>query len=141
MSEFIDFEAELEDDVDSDNEVSGSECDILDDEETGNDLSFYRSLNQLENVGDVEQILKEELELEYAEIGNLEANNLCETDEYLGEVVELKDPEKRIAAFHETFFPKDKELTFKEAILYNIRFEKENLKLNVPISKVNLTMC
>ena len=128
MSEFIDFEAEVEDDIESDNEVSGSECDIVDDEETGNDLSFYRSLNQLENVGDVEQILKEELEAEYAEIGNLEANNLCETDEYLGEVVELKDSEKRISGFHDTFFPKDKELTFKEAILYNIRFEETNLQ-------------
>ena len=106
MSEFIYYEVELEDDIESDNEVSGSECDIVDDEETGNDLSFYRSLNQLENVGNVEQILKEELESEYAEIGNSEANNLCETDKYLGEVVELKDSEKRISAFHDTFFSK-----------------------------------
>ena len=100
MSEFIDFEAEVEDDItDVDSAVSENKCDILDDEEPGNDLSFYRSLNQLENVGDVNRILEEELESEYAEMENLEAHNLCEPDKHLGEVVQLKDAKKRIKLF------------------------------------------
>ena len=61
MSEFIDFEAEFEDDIAETESFVSDGGSIIDDNEIGNDLSFYRSLNQLENVGDVDQILKEEL--------------------------------------------------------------------------------
>ena len=126
--EFINFEAEVDDDISENESIVSDNDDIIDDQETGNDLSFYRSLNQLDNVGNVEQILKEELESEYAEMENLEAHNLCEHEEYLGEVVELKDTEKHLSVFSNTFFPKDKTLTFKEAILCNIHFEEDDLQ-------------
>ena len=62
---------------------------IIDDTETGNDLSFYRLLNQLENVGDVDRILQQELESEFAELDNLEINNLTDENESFDNVVEL----------------------------------------------------
>ena len=107
MSEFIDFKAEVDNDV-SNNEsvISNTDCEIIDDSETGNDLSFYRLLNQLENVGNVDEILQEELEAEYNKVQNLELHNLCEPDEYLGSVVELKDTKKQLEVFENTFFRK-----------------------------------
>ena len=141
MSEFIDFEAEVDDYI-SNNEsiVSSTDCEIIDDNETGNNLSFYRLLIQLENVGNIDEILQEELEAEYNEVENLELNNLCEPDEYLGDVVELKDTKKRIEVFRSTFFPKGKQLSFKEAILYNIRFEGKNLQTETDVFEDGLQL-
>ena len=138
MSEYIDYKPEVDDYLpviddyteyhnnnnEDENEDQLSEAgSIIDDNEQGNDLSFYRSLNQLENVGDVDSILQEELESEFAELDNLEINNLTDENDNLGNAVELSDAERRLRIFKSTFFPADKqELSFKEAnfIFYKI---------------------
>ena len=133
MAEYIDYEPELDDDFaenhEEEEELLSESGSTIDDTETGNDLSFYRSLNQLENVGDVDRILQQELESEFAELDNLEINNLTDENESFDNVVELSDTEKRVNIFKSTFYPSTKkELTFKEAILYAVRFHKENLQ-------------
>ena len=136
MSEYIDYEPENDGyeeyhNHNNENEDQLSEAgSIIDDNEQGNDLSFYRSLDQLENVGDVDTILQEELESEYAELDNLEINNLTDENDNLGNIVELSDAERRLTIFKSTFFPADKqELSFKEAILYTIRFYEKDSQL------------
>ena len=145
MSEYRDYKPEVDDYLpviddyteyhnnnnEDENEDQLSEAgSIIDDNEQGNDLSFYRSLNQLENVGDVDSILQEELESEFAELDNLEINNLIDENDNLGNAVELSDAERRLRIFKSTFFPADKqELSFKEAILYSIRFHEEDSQI------------
>ena len=59
MPEFLDLEAEVEDNYEDElhneheNELTSDDS-LVDDECEGNDLSFYRSVDQLENVGDNE---------------------------------------------------------------------------------------
>ena len=119
MSEYIDYKPEVDyylpviDDYteyhnnnnEDENEDQLSEAgSIIDDNEQGNDLSFYRSLNQLENVGDVDSILQEELESEFAELDNLEINNLTDENDNFGNAVELSDAERRLRIFKINFF-------------------------------------
>ena len=71
MPEYLDIEAQVEGDEQQDfeqhdDELSDNDNLIIDDNVEGNDLSFYRSIdNQLENVGDIETILQQELNEQY----------------------------------------------------------------------------
>ena len=152
MSEYLDNEAQVdtdekeEEDQDSEGNYmsSDNESSVIDDNVEGNDLSFYRSFDNssaqhLENVGDVENILYEELNEQYKAAENLEPNNLLNENEVLQDDVELKNQNLSLKHFRETFYPlndddnddgnlEPKCLTFKEALQYAVRFFKLNLK-------------
>ena len=61
MAQFIDFEVDVETDA-GENEVSGDDSDLdslssfIDNQENGNELSFYWSFNNVEN--DINETLK-----------------------------------------------------------------------------------
>ena len=62
MSDFINFEADIDEDVgkDKDNEVSDIseiESDFIDDQEVNTDINLYRQFDNVEN--DIEQVLRE----------------------------------------------------------------------------------
>ena len=136
MAEFIDFEASIADDndvimVSDDESVTGDNdlvCDnfIDNDNVVENESSFYQAVDQqLENVGNVDEILEEELEQSFANAQNLDVQNLCYSDEEIQSEIKFSSSEKRLKAFKETFFPLDNEnLTFKQAILYAIRYDQ-----------------
>ena len=141
MSEYLDAEAQVDggqEDNEQDDymeESSDNENLIIDDDTEGNDLSFYRSIdNQLENLGDVESILQEELNEQYKEAENLEPNNLLYEGEIIQNDVELKNQKISLKKFKETFYPRNNDdnepqsLTFKKALQYAVRFFKHDLK-------------
>ena len=133
MAEFLDYEADVEDgyeDQVNDRFVDEESDDSLIDDSLieGNELSFYRSLNQqLENVGDVNTILQEELEEQYKEAENLEPNNLVHEGESLSNT-KLNNSSQYLNRFKLTFFPVEStNLTFKQALQYAVRFVKVKL--------------
>ena len=95
MADFIDFEAQEVDEEneivmisdDDDEQVKNGEnevSDFIDNSEVdNNDPSFYRTIenNELQNVGNVDEILEEELEQSYIDAGSLDLSNNCESDE------------------------------------------------------------
>ena len=111
MSEFLDFEAEVEgdyeDEIDGHQSEISSDDSLIDNECEGNELSFYRSFAQLENVGDTEKILRETLEEQYKEAENLEPNNLLHEGESLESVKIGLDSSRYLNTFKKTFFPTD----------------------------------
>ena len=133
MADFIDFEAIVQDDNDvimvSDDESTPAAevCDnnfIDDDSAAEVDASFYRAIDQqLENVGNINEILEEELEQRFIDAQDLDIQNLCHSDEEIEPEVNFSSADKRLKAFKETFFPL-KILTLKEAILYAIRYDQ-----------------
>ena len=143
MSEYLDNEVQVEGEDDQNasddyiDESSDGENLIIDDDTEGNDLSFYRSFdntdNLLENVGDIESILQEELSEQYKEAENLEPNNLLYNEEIIQNDVELKNKKISLKKFKETFYPlndndEPQPLTFKKALQYAVRFFNEDLK-------------
>ena len=138
MADFIDFEAQEVDEEneivmisdDDDEQVKNGEnevSDFIDNSEVdNNDPSFYRTIenNELQNVGNVDEILEEELEQSYIDAESLDLSNNCKSDEELEPEINFAGSDKRFQAFIETFFPKDKQLTLKEAILYSVRFDQ-----------------
>ena len=139
MSEYLDNEVLVEGEGDQgedySGESSGSEDLIIDDNTEGNDLSFYRSIdnnNLLENLGDTESILQEELTEQYNEAENLEPNNLLYEREIIQDETELKNQKITIKKFKETFYPNEnyvpEPLTFKKALQYAVRFFTHDLK-------------
>ena len=143
MASFIDFEAQQVDDQNevimvSDDEVEQCEevCDnFIDDSAAAavdaDDASFYRAVDnqqqqeqQLENVGNIDEILEKELKQSYVDAESLDIQNLCHSDEEIEPEVDFSAAKKRIKAFQETFFPLNQTLTLKEAILYAIRYQK-----------------
>ena len=105
MSEYLDIEAQVEGDEQQDfeqhdDELSDNDNLIIDDNVEGNDLSFYRSIdNQLENVGDIETILEQELNEQYREAENLEPNNLLYEGEIIQDNAELKNQKISLKKF------------------------------------------
>ena len=97
MSEYLDIEAQVEgeeqqDFEQDDHESSDNENLIIDDNTEGNDLSFYRSIdNQLQHLGDIDSILEQELDEQYKEAENLEPNNLLYEGKIIQDHVELKN--------------------------------------------------
>ena len=95
MVDFIDFEAQeldeenkivmISDDDDEQVKIGENEVsDFIDNSVVeNNDPSFYRTIenNELQNVGNVDEILEEELEQSYIDAGSLDLSNNCESDE------------------------------------------------------------
>ena len=75
MAQFIDFEVDVEVDAEE-NEVSDSDSDwdslssFIDNQENGNELSFYWSLNNVEN--EINETLKKEYEGRLKDTENLD---------------------------------------------------------------------
>ena len=83
------------------NEVSDSDSDLdslspfIGNQENGNELSFYRSFNNVEN--DINETLKKEYEDGLKDIENLdEISNLCESSEEELEIDDIKNSEEKI---------------------------------------------
>ena len=74
MAKFIDFEVGIEEDIGEDDKVSDSDLDSLssfiDNEETDNDVSFYRGFNNVHI--DIEETLKVEYEKGLEDIDNFD---------------------------------------------------------------------
>ena len=66
--------------------------------------------------------MQEELEQSFIDAGSLDVQNLCVSDEEIEPEVNFSSAEKRLKAFKETFFPLNKTLTLKQAILYAVRY-------------------
>ena len=117
MADFIDFEAEEVDENDDvimisdDEQVREPEDEVsnfIDNSVAeNNDSSFYRSIEnqELQNVGNVDEILQEELEQSYLGADDLDLSNICDSEEELEPEINFSDSEKRFKAFTETFFP------------------------------------
>ena len=141
MADFIDFQAVQDDQQDvimvsDDDEIEEKEVfdDFIDDSAALDevDVSFYRATDiqreqqssELQNVGNIDEILEEELEQSFVDAQDLDIQNLCHSDEEIEPEVNFSSADKRLKAFKETFFRLDKNLTLKEAILYAIRYEQ-----------------
>ena len=135
MAQFIDFEVDVEADAEE-NEVSDYDSDLgflppfIHNQDNSNELSFYRSFNNVEN--DINETLKKEYENGLKDIENLdEISNLCENSEEELEIDDFKNSEEKIKNFTENLLSKANEQeerehnTFMRAILYAIRHEKK----------------
>ena len=135
MAQFIDFEVDVEADAEE-NEVSDYDSDLgflppfIHNQDNSNELSFYRSFNNVEN--DINETLKKEYENGLKDIENLdEISNLCENSEEELEIEDFKNSEEKIKNFTENLLSKANEQeerdhnTFMRAILYAIRHEKK----------------
>ena len=144
MAQFIDFEVDVEEDAEE-NEVSEYDSDLdslssfIDNQEKGNELSFYRLFNHVET--DIEETLKKEYEDSLKDIGKLdEISNLCESSEEELEIDDFKNLGEKIENFNENLLPKPNEHeehvhnSSMRAILYTIRYEKNN-KTNICTQK------
>ena len=119
MAQFIDFKVDDEADAEE-NEVSDSDSDwdsllsFIDNQENCNELSFYRSFNNVEN--EINETLKTEYEDGLKDLENLdEISNLCESSKE-----ELENDDFKI-------------LKRKLKILLKIYFQKWMNKRNVSI--------
>ena len=95
MADFIDFEAEEVDENDDvimisdDEQVREPEDEVsnfIDNSVAeNNDPSFYHSIEnqELQNVGNVDEILQEELEQSYVDANDLDLSNNCDSEEEL----------------------------------------------------------
>ena len=140
MAQFIDFEVDVAADAEE-NEISDYDSDLdslssfIDNQENGNELSFYRQFNNVET--DIEETLKKEYKDGLKDIENLdEISNICESSEEELEIDDFKNPEEKIKNFTENLLPKPNEHeehehnSFMSAILFAITYEKNN-KMNI----------
>ena len=108
MSDFINFEADIDEDVgkDKDNEVSDIpeiESDFIDDQEVNTDINLYRQFDNAEN--DIEQILRETYNEAIEDIENFdEISNLYDGSEDEIEIDDFKNFELNIKKFNESLF-------------------------------------
>ena len=136
MTRFIDFKVGVEEYIGEDDNVSDdSDLDSLssfiDNEDTGNDVSFYRSFNNVET--DLEETLKVEYEKGPEDIENFgEISRLCESSEDEAEIDDFVTSAEKVKKFRESLLPKfnsDEKTVhnnFIRVILYALRYEKEN---------------
>ena len=138
MAEYIDSEIEVsdtentakdgKDEVRSDNSLNSCISDSSDDDEKGNEESFYRQFENMKTS--VHEILNQEYDKSVQDIDNIHLSNLCETSEEENQVDQFKEGEKRIERFTETLFPISKtdqnSNSLTSAILFNIRYILEN---------------
>ena len=138
MAEHIDFEIEVsdtentakdgKDEVCSEDSLTSFINDSSDDDEKGNEESFYRKCGNMKTS--VDEILKQEYDKSIQDIDNVDLANLCETSVEENEVDQFKESEKRLEKFTETLFPiskTDQNLnSLISAILFNIRYILEN---------------
>ena len=103
MAQFIDFEVGVEEDIKEDDEVSDdSDLDSLssfiDNEETDNDVNFYRTFNNVETG--IEEKLKAEYEKGLEDIGNFDdISNLCESSEDEAEIDNFDTSAEKVKIF------------------------------------------
>ena len=108
MSDFINFEADIDEDVgkDKDNEVSDIseiESDFIDDQEVNTDINLYRQFDNVEN--DIEQVLRETYNEAIEDIENFdEISNLYDGSEDEIEIDDFKNFELNIKKFNESLF-------------------------------------
>ena len=138
MSDFINFEADIDEDVgkDKDNEVSDIseiESDFIDDQEVNTDINLYRQFDNVEN--DIEQVLRETYNEAIEGIENFdEISNLRDGSEDEIEIDDFKNFELDIKKFNESLFPRvdneneKAENQFCKVVLYALRFDKTELK-------------
>ena len=142
MADFINFEVSVEDQVQEEEEeeeeeieVSNSDLDSLssfiDNEETEDDVNFYRNFDNVES--DIEETLKNEYDKSLEEIDDFDKiSNLCESSEDEAEIDEFENAAEKVKCFGETLMPKTKpeeeteHNNFIKVILYAIRFDKQN---------------
>ena len=138
MADFINFEADIEEDNvetgEDDDEVSNisdvdSENSFIDNQEVKTDASFYRHFANVEN--DIDQVLKDAYNEALEDIDTFdEISNLGEDSEEEPEIDNFKNFEVDIKNFNESLFPRfDVEHEkvhnqFSSAILYALRFDK-----------------
>ena len=128
MVQFIDFEVSDESDLDS-------LLSFIDNEENNDDINFYRTFNNVEV--NIDEILKNEYEEGSKDIDNFdEISNLRESSEEETEIDDFKNSEEKVKKFSQSLLSKsneneeDEHIRFIKAILYPIRYEKEN-KTNI----------
>ena len=95
MSDFINFEADIDEDVGKDeddevNDISEIESDFNDDQEVNTDINLYRQFDNFEN--DIEQVLRETYNEAIADIENFdEISNLFDGSEDEIEINDFKN--------------------------------------------------
>ena len=136
MVQFIDFEVGVEADIEENDEASdNSDLDSLssffDNEERENNVSFYRCFNNVED--DINETLKYEYEKGLQDIENFnEIFNFWESSELEPEIDDFDKSAETVKKFSESLLPKSnlndqiEHNSFIRAILYAIRYEKEN---------------
>ena len=138
MSDFINFEAGIDEDVGKDendevSDISEIEPDFIDDQEVNTDINLYRQFDNVEN--DIEQVLRETYNEAIEDIENFdEISNLCDGSEDEIEIDDFKNFELEIKKFNESLFPRvdneneKAENQFCKVVLYALRFDKTELK-------------
>ena len=116
------------DEVCSDDSLNSFINDSSDDDEKGNEESFYRQFENMKTS--VHEILNQEYDKSIQDIDNIHLSNLCETSEEENQVDQFKEGEKRVEKFTETLFPISKtdqnSNSRTSTILFNIRCILEN---------------
>ena len=103
MTQCIDFEVGVEEDIKEDDEVSDdsdldSPSSFIDNEETDNEVNFYRTFNNVETG--IEETLKAEYEKGLEDIGNFdEISNLCESSEDEAEIDNFDTSAEKVKIF------------------------------------------
>ena len=134
MAEYVDFEVEVSDTENMAKDGEGEICsnnslnlfinDSSDDDEKGDEESFYRKFDNMKTS--VDEILKQGYDKSIQVIDDIDLSNLCETSEEEDEVDQFKENEKRVEKFTETLFPISKtdqnSNSLISAILFNIRY-------------------
>ena len=114
MADFVNFEVGLteEDNNEEENKVSDdSDVDSLSsfigNEETENDIIFYRNFGNVET--DIEQTLKAEYDKGLEDIENFdEISNLCKCSEDIAEIDKFDTSAEKVKCFGESLLPKNK---------------------------------
>ena len=124
MAKFIDFQVGIEEEIGEDDKVSDSDLDSLssftENEETDNDVSFYRSFNNAHIA------IGETLKVEYDEI-----SNFCESSEDEAEIDDCDTSAEQGKNFRESLLQKSNsdEVTvhnnFIRVVLYALKYEKK----------------
>ena len=134
MTEYVDFEVEVSDTENTAKDGEGEICsndslnlfinDSSDDDEKGEEESFYRKFDNMKTS--VDEVLKQGYDKSIQVIDDIDLSNLCETSEEENEVDQFKENEKRVEKFTETLFPISKtgqiSNSLISAILFNIRY-------------------
>ena len=133
----IDFEVGVEVNIEENEKVSdNSDLDSLssftDNEERDNDVSFYASFNNFE--ADIDETLQNIYKIQgLQDIENFdEFSNLCESSEEKPEIDGFDNSAEKVKKISESLLPKSnlndqiEHNSFIRAILYAIRYEKEN---------------
>ena len=138
MAQCIDFEVGVEEDIKEDDEVSDdSDLDSLssfiDNEETDNEVNFYRTFNNVETG--IEETLKAEYEKGLEDIGNFdEISNLCESSEDEAEIDHFDTSAEKVKIFvkvcYRNLIPmrKDSKKKIKQIFMIKMNLKKSFMK-------------